>query len=172
MRKYAGFLLLIALLCATAAAQSPKASVIAGYNFSHSDQGTGYADLNGWFTQASFTLTELISLNFEVDNYYGSFQGARVNQHSYVAGPQFTFNNSGKVQPFVNVEIGDQRNSSAGTIEHAFTAQVAGGVQVKLSERLALYLSPVEYDLATPSSGVQHSFSSKYGVMVNFGKKE
>lgn len=172
MRKLTCVFLFLALFCGAAAAQSPVASVIAGYNYSHSDQGSGYANLNGWFGQFSYTLTNLVSMNFEIDNYYGTFQGNSVNQHSYVAGPQFTFNSSGKLQPFFNVEIGDQRNSSAGTVQHAFTAQVAGGVQVKLSQLVSLYLSPVEYDLATPSGGAQHSFSSKYALMFSFGQKK
>ena len=171
MKKSLCCILLFTCLSATATAQSPIASVVAGYSFTHNDQGSGYANLNGWFGQASFTLTNMVSLNLETDNYYGSFQGSSVNQHSYVAGPQFTFNSSGKLQPFVNVEAGDQRSSSAGSVSHAFTAQFAGGVQLKLSQRFGLYLSPVEYDLATPSGGAQHSFSSKFGVMVNFGQK-
>lgn len=172
MRKVTCVFILIALFCGAAAAQSPVAAVITGYNFSHSDQGSGYANLNGWFGQFSYTLTDLVSMNFEVDNYYGRFQGSSVNQHSYVVGPQLTFNSAGKVQPFFNVEIGDQRNSSARTVEHAFTAQVSGGVQLKVSQLVSLYLSPVEYDLATPSSGAQHSFSSKHALMFSFGQKK
>jgi hypothetical protein len=62
-------------------AQSHKLDFTAGYNFQNSDQGSGVrSNLNGWFSSLSFDVTPVLSINLEVDNYYGSSQGASAKQ--------------------------------------------------------------------------------------------
>jgi len=127
-------------------AQSHQLEFSTGYNFQNSDQGSGVrANLNGWFSSLSFDLTHVLSINVEVDNYYGSIQGANSKQQNFVIGPQLTFGSeTAKLRPLVYLEAGDQRSSSAGTVDHSFDLQVGGGVQVKLSDRFALQFVPAE----------------------------
>src|SRR5258708_26067756 len=147
------------LLCPPLMAQSHQLEFTTGYNFQNSDQGSGVrANLNGWFSSLSFDLTHVLSINVEVDNYYGSIQGANSKKQNFVIGPELTFGSeTAKLRPLVYVEAGDQRSSYAGMVDHSFDLQVGGAVQVKLSDRFALQFVPAEYDLATPSSGTTHS---------------
>jgi hypothetical protein len=156
----------VILLCPSLLAQSHKLDFTAGYNFQNSDEGSGVrSNLNGWFSSLSFDVNRALSINLEVDNYYGSSLGASTKQQNFVIGPQFTFGSEEtKLRPLAYVEAGDQRSSSAGSIDHSFDLQVGGGVQIKLNDRLVLQLVPAEYDLATPASGATHSFTANAGV--------
>ena len=162
------------LLCSPLWAQSHKLDFTAGYNFQNSDQGSGVrSNLNGWFSSLSFDVTPVLSINLEVDNYYGSSQGASAKQQNFVIGPQFTFGSEeAKLRPLAYVEAGDQRSSSAGNVDHSFDLQVGGGIQVKLNDRFTLQFVPAEYDLATPSSGATHSYTANAGISWTFWKQK
>jgi hypothetical protein len=161
------------LLCPPLWAQSHKLDFTAGYNFQNSDQGSGVrSNLNGWFSSLSFDVTPVLSINLEVDNYYGSSQGASAKQQNFVIGPQFTFGNEeAKLRPLAYVEAGDQRSSFAGNVDHSFDLQVGGGIQLKLNDLFTLQFVPAEYDLATPSSGATHSYTANAGVSWTFWKQ-
>jgi hypothetical protein len=140
--------IVVLLLCQRLAAQSHQLDFTTGYNYQNSDQGQDVrANLNGWFASLQFDLSDLLSINGEVDNYYGSIQEASAKQQNFVVGPQLTFGpEKAKLRPFVYVEAGDQRSSSSGSVDHSFDLQTGAGVQVKLTERLALQFVPAEHD--------------------------
>jgi hypothetical protein len=96
------------LLCSPLWAQSHKLDFTAGYNFQNSDQGSGVrSNLNGWFSSLSFDVTPVLSINLEVDNYYGSSHGASVKKHNFVIDPQFTFGSEeAKLRPLAYVKQG------------------------------------------------------------------
>jgi hypothetical protein len=167
-------IIVLILLCPPLWAQSHKLDFTAGYNFQNSDQGNGVrSNLNGWFSSLSFDVTDALSINVEIDNYYGSSQGASANQQNFVIGPQFTFGHEeAMIQPLAYVEAGDQRSSSAGSIDHSFDLQIGGGIEVKLNDRFTLQLVPAEYDLATPSSGATHSFAANAGISWTVWKQK
>jgi hypothetical protein len=60
--------------------------------------------------------------------------------------------------------VGDQRSASGGNADHAFNLQVGGGVQIKVSQRTSLQITPAEYTLATPNHMLTHSYSMKVGL--------
>jgi hypothetical protein len=123
------------------------------------------ANLNGWFSSLSFDLTQTFSINVEVDKHYGSTQGASSKQQNFVMGPEITFGGEkSKVRPFVYLEAGDPRSSSAGRVDHSFDLQAGGGLQVKLNDRFALQFVPAEYDLATPNAGATRSYTGKCSI--------
>jgi len=132
--------------CLPALAQSRQLSGTLGYNYQDSDQGHGVrANLNGFFVSGQFDFNDHVSLVAEVDSYYGTVQGAGATQQNFVIGPQYTFRDEkAKARPFLYVQGGDQRSSSAGNAAHAFDLQIGGGLQLNLSERLSLQLTPAE----------------------------
>jgi hypothetical protein len=147
-------------------AQSHQVSVAAGYNYQNSDQGHGTrVNLNGWFASAQFDFTNRVSLTAEADNYYGSLRGVGMSQQNFIVGPQFTFGTDrARVRPFVYTQAGDQRSASSGSADHAFNLQIGGGIQIKLSQRSSLQITPAEYTLATPNHMLTHSYSAKVGL--------
>jgi hypothetical protein len=119
-----------------------------------------------------FDFNDHISLVGEVDSYYGTFQGAAAAQQNFVVGPQYTFRaENAKTRPFIYLQGGDQRSSSAGKAAHALDVQIGGGLQLSLSERLSLQLTPAEYNLAALSGDPTHSLSIKIGVSWTFWKQ-
>jgi hypothetical protein len=69
------------------------------------------------------------------------------------------------------LQAGDQRSSSAGDVEHAFDLQLGGGLQISLTRRLTLQLTPAEYNFALPQAGATHSYSAKVGISWTFWKQ-
>jgi hypothetical protein len=140
-------------------------AISGGYNYQNSDQGQNVRlNLNGWFAGAQFDVSERISITGEIDNYYGTLAGKSQKQQNFVLGPQFSFgNDESKLRPFAYVQVGDQRSSSAGSVNHAFNVQMGGGIEVKLRARLALVVNPAEYNLATPNGNPTHSYGAKVG---------
>jgi hypothetical protein len=72
----------------------------------------------------------------------------------------------------VYVEAGDQRLSSAGTVDHFFDLQVGGGVQVKLSDRFAPQFVPAENDLRHQAAGRRIGTPRMRESRGPFGNKE
>jgi hypothetical protein len=138
------FVSVLLLSCLSAAAQSRQFSGSAGYNYQNSDQGHGvHANLNGWFASGQFDFNDQFSVVAEMDSYYGRVQGVSATQQNFVIGPQYTFrHDEARLRPYVYVQAGDQRSSSAGNVEHAFDLQAGGGVQLNLTQRLAMQLTP------------------------------
>jgi hypothetical protein len=156
------------------AAQSHQLSVAAGYNYQNSDQGNGVrVNLNGWFASAQFDFNSTVSLSAEADNYYGFLRGVGVSQQNFIVGPQFTFRpDQAKFRPFVYTQAGDQRSASSGSTDHSFNLQIGGGIQIKLSQRSSLQITPAEYTLATPNHMFTHSYSAKVGISWTLWEQE
>jgi hypothetical protein len=153
-------------LCLPSPAQSHQISGTLGYNYQLSDQGRGvHANLNGFFVASQFDFNDHISVVAEMDSYYGRVRTESATQQNFVIGPQYTFRREkAKARPFVYVQGGDQRSASAGNAAHAFDLQLGAGVQLSLSERVSLQLTPAEYNLALPAAAPTHSLSVKLGV--------
>jgi hypothetical protein len=157
---------MILVFCAPLLAQSHQVSITGGYNYQNSDQGQGVrVNLNGWYAAAQFDLNNTVSLSAEADNYYGSLQGMSMTQQNFIVGPQFTFGDEeARFRPFVYTQAGDQRSVTGGNVDHAFNLQIGGGIQIRLSERTSLQVTPAEYTLATPNHMLTHSYSAKIGL--------
>jgi hypothetical protein len=84
-----------------------------------------HANLNGWFAAGQFDFNDHFSVVGEIDSYYGSVQTTSATQQNFVIGPQYTFRaDKAKLRPYVYLQAGDQRSSSAGNVEHAFDLQL------------------------------------------------
>ena len=155
-------------------AQSHQLDLTTGYNYQNSDQGQGVrARLHGWFADLQYDLTEHLAITGEVDSYYGDSQGESLKQQNFVVGPQFTFRSEeARLRPFLYVQSGDQRSSSAGTITHSFNLQVGGGVEIKLQDRVHLQITPAEYNFALVSGTPAHSYGVKTAVIWTFWKQK
>lgn len=169
-------LLLLVLLGESGAlsAQSHQLDLATGYNYQNSDQGGGSrSNLNGWYSNLQYDLSEMISVTAEVDCYYGSFQRQSLSQQNYVAGPQFTFRRAkARWRPFVFLQAGDQRLSSLGSVTHSFDLQIGGGLETRLSDRVSLQFVPAEYSLALESGTPTHSVSTNFGVIWTLWKQQ
>lgn len=156
------------LACAPSFAQ--KVDLTAGWTYEKSDQGNGYANLNGWYGSVSYNVLPRIGLSFEHESYWGGYSGSRTNQHVWLGGLTFKLANSEhKVVPFVQPMVGDTR-SSMGSIQHYFTFQLSGGADIKIKGPLSLELVPAEYVMTDQSGTPTHSYSAAAGLQFSSGK--
>ena len=155
-------------------AQSHQLEMTAGYNYQNSDQGEGIrANLHGWFADLQYDLSEHLAVTAEVDSYYGHSQSESLQQQNFVVGPQFTLRKEeARSRPFVYVQSGLQRSSSAGTITHSFNLQIGGGLEIKLRDRVHFQITPVEYNFALESGTPAHSYGVKTALIWTLWKQK
>ncbi|WP_035355986.1 outer membrane beta-barrel protein [Edaphobacter aggregans] len=172
MKPTYAFLLSLAIF-SPGTARSQQFDLAGGYNYQNSDQGQGLrTHLNGWYASGQFDLNDHFALTLEADNYYGSVNSEDERQQNFVFGPQYIFlQEDRRTRPFLYVQAGDQRSSTNNEVEHAFNLQIGGGLQIKVSQRFSLQLTPAEYSFVKASSGPTHSFSAKVGISWTAWKK-
>lgn len=148
-----------------------KVDATIGWTYEKADQGQGYADLNGWYGSLSYNVKPHVGLTFEHQSLWGQFQRSGVNQHAWLGGVTLKLGDTNKkVVPFIQPLAGDTRSSSSGTIQHNFTFQVAGGVDIKLGQSFAIDLIPAEYVYNRQSGSNLNSYQAGAGIQFSFGK--
>lgn len=163
------FILIGILACGIAAAQS-KLDVTAGWTYERADQGSGYANLNGWWGSVSYNVAQHLGLTFEHESYWGGYQGFSANQHVWLGGLTFKPGKSeGRITPFIQPLAGDTRSSQPGSIAHEFTFQLAAGFDLKLNDHIALEITPAEYVLNLQHGSPLNSYTGAVGLQFSFG---
>ena len=148
-----------------------KVDLSVGWAFTHADQTNGFADLNGWYGSASYNVMPRLGLTVEHESYWGNFNSDRMNNHVWLGGVTWKLANSErKIIPFLQPLAGDTRNSFAGSVQHNFTFQLAGGVDIKLKGPMSLELVPAEYVLTRQSGTAANSYSAAVGLQFSLGK--
>ena len=155
-------------------AESRQLDMTAGYNYQNSDQGQGIrVSLHGWFADLQYDLTEHLAVTAEVDSYCGHSKGESLRQQNFVVGPQFTFRKEeARLRPFVYVQSGMQRSSSAGTTAQSFNFQIGGGLEIKLQDRVHSQITPAEYNFALESGAPAHSYGVKTALIWTLWKQK
>jgi hypothetical protein len=148
-----------------------KVDLTAGWSYQYSNQGSGFADINGWYGSLSYNVLSRLGLTFEHESFWGGFEGSSLNQHVWLGGVTYKLANSERrVIPFLQPLVGDTRSSYAGTIQHNFTFQLAGGVDIKLKGPFSLELIPAEYVFAQQSGSPTSGYSAGAGLQFSFGR--
>jgi opacity protein-like surface antigen len=146
---------------------------------------------------------------FGLNNTYGV--GSKVNgsEQTFVFGPRFTYRSSSMIQPFFEVNVGGERiklscntgdagnacgsgfegtlppgvNPSATSFSKtAFAMTVGGGMDIKVSKKLAIRLFQAEYlytrfgnncafAICNNANRNQNSFRLKSGIVIAWGSK-
>ncbi|HLG14001.1 MAG TPA: hypothetical protein VJH03_05645 [Blastocatellia bacterium] len=196
MKRALLFVGLLATLPATMMAQeTPKAEVFGGYSSLRVDGG---GNLHGWNASVAANLNRWFGIATDFSGHYGSESAraslpgvgffrvdADANSHSFAAGPVFSYRKNEGITPFAHVLIGVARvhvRASAdvsvpGGTEHVelsasdtgFVAVFGGGLDVKLSKRLALRTVQADYALSRLGGFTQNNFRLSAGLVFRFG---
>jgi len=150
----------------------------------------------GTFT---YNVSSLVGLGADLGGcgYFGGTLGQPIssdlsgNTFTFLFGPRFTFRNSSRFEPFTDLNFGGAHlsltcnnnvanlcpgNPSFSTT--AFALTVGGGLDIKLSKKVALRLVQAEYlythfgnGCSSPlcSGNEQNSFRLKSGIVINWG---
>jgi outer membrane immunogenic protein len=146
----------------------------------NTEGGSGYVEYN---------LNRVVGLVADLgSNYIGNVNGFPINNtaFTYLFGPRFNWRIS-RFTLYTQTLVGGERFSNGydpaspapalGTSENSFAAAIGGGVDVRLTDRIAIKPIQVEYLMTQlPSSfvnvnQVQNNLRYSAGVVLRFGSK-
>jgi Outer membrane protein beta-barrel domain len=163
-------LLLVGILSLVSAArgqerETPAAEISAGYSYFRAGGQDGL-NLHG----GSVSLAANVNHWFGVVGDYGLYHTqpsgfGGINFHSFTVGPRFSFRSSSKITPFAQVLVGGFHGLST----TGFALSVGGGLDVKVSEHLAIRPFQVEYMLLRAQGDNLNCGRVSAGIVFRFG---
>ena len=172
-----------------AAAQDlPKIEVSGGYSYVRANQinsGGCCFHMNGGSGSLAVNVNRHIRLVGEIGGYHSgnvNSTGLDLNVVSYLFGPRIALRNHTRVTPFGEILAGGAHAS--GTLysgapassglgsQNGFAAAVGGGLDVKVSRRVALRLIQADYfvtKLQNGSNNHQNNLRISAGLVLHFG---
>lgn len=173
MNRFTGLLILLLAATLPTFAQSKKPiDLTLGWTYAYSDQGNGFANLNGWYGTVNWEASSRIGIAVEHESFWGDFQNSGVNQHVWLGGVtlQLRGNSNAKVRPFVQPMAGATRSSSSGSVQQQPTFQLAAGADITLKGNLALEIVPAEYTYSHGNGSSLNTYQAAAGLQYSFGK--
>jgi opacity protein-like surface antigen len=170
------FLLGFSLL--SVAQEVPTAEVYLGYAYSHCDtQGSDEScNLNGWNGSVSLNSNKNVGIVVDFGGYYGKVgDDLDAKVHSIMIGPKVTFRQE-RVTPFVQALIGYAHpNIKAGPSvllkENDFAMSFGGGVDVNLTDLLAVRPVQMDYFVIKSGSELLDNFRYSGGIVFKLGNR-
>jgi hypothetical protein len=168
MRKIALFIAGFLFLSSTARGQeTPAAELSAGYSYFRAGGHNG-ANLNG----ASISMAGNVNSWFGVVGDYGFYHhqpsgGTALNLHTFTVGPRFSYRSSSRVTPFGQVLAGGFH----GLTTNGFSLIVGGGLDVRVSDLIAIRPVQLEYVLLRAQGDSLNSGRVSAGIVFHFGKR-
>ncbi|MFB3921702.1 MAG: outer membrane beta-barrel protein [Terriglobia bacterium] len=185
MRKFTWLLALGLFLAIPARGQeTPQLEVFAGGGYAKGDLGGADLNLYGWNGAVTENLNSWFGGTADFSGWYGRETQldaggnpvkVNVSAHTFMFGPHFAYRKSGGFTPFAHVLLGGVRASQGyiGISQDAtkFAAAFGGGIDIKLSQHVAVRVIQAEY-WVTPFFGLrQDNIRVTAGVVFRFGKK-
>jgi hypothetical protein len=170
---------------------TPKVEIGLNYSFSHLNPGGTLSSYNenGGHGDVEYNLNKVVGLVADLGgSYVGSANGIQLNNTTfmYLFGPRFNWRHS-RYTPYVQTLFGGARfsnglNPSAtnpvlGTSQNNFAAAFGGGLDITVSNHLAVKPFQVDYLMTqfSPGSGypsnVANNLRYSAGVVFRFGSK-
>lgn len=170
---------LVALAAVGAAAQeeaTPKAEVFGGYAY-------GGSGSHGWDGSVAFNANRWLGVVAEVGGQYTSIDtpdsSERIRTHTFLFGPRFNARRGRHVTPFAHALFGaahnDARAREAGLDLHftdnSFALALGGGLDVRLSRRVAVRAFQLDYLRTSFFGETQHKGRITFGLVLRLGSK-
>ncbi len=177
--KCVSVLILITLAALSAPAQeTPKVELFGGYSYLHLDgalsQKIGFrfptgGSANGWNASISGNVNRWLGLVADFTGHYGVYP-LGFNRHSLLFGLKLSLRHE-RFTPFAQVLFGAAHDDLGYKSDTAFAFTAGGGVDLRLSKRLAARLIQVEYARATSFALAENNVRISAGLVLRFGKR-
>ena len=180
MRKFVLFTGLILILCsaASAMAQVPWAELEAGYCAVAQDKverlDGGCFNIAGNVLNSVGIVTDIGVHRLDETNSFG-------NLFTYMFGPRLSINHGGRLTPFGQALVGGARlrvtvpgclsTTGCSTNSNAWAFAAGGGVDVKLSQHIAVRLLEVEYLMTRFGDTHQNNGRFGAGIVIRLGER-
>jgi hypothetical protein len=147
------------------AQDAQKAELAAGYAFMRDDLGSTSINMNGWFFNGVANVNNWLGLEGEVAGTYG---GADQHDHySVMGGARFAFRGN-RATPYAHVLAGGDFIPQTFDETRAFTAAVGGGVDTRLTDRIAWRVQ-ADYRPIFYSGAIVNDARVMTGIVFTFG---
>ena len=158
------------------AQETPKAELFGGYSYA----GSGS---NGFDVSIAANLNKWVGVVADVGGQYSRFtdQGftERIKTHSFLFGPRISYRKSSRVTPFAHALFGvstlKTETNEFGPVlsfsDSSFAMALGGGLDVRISDRLAVRAVQLEFLRTRFFEETQHKGRLSFGLVVRFGKK-
>lgn len=167
----------------------PKAEIFGGYSFframdylptyGFSYDGVGEMNLHGWEGSIAGNITEWFGIEGDISGHYGSpsFRSISiplvdVRLHSFMAGPKLAYRGNESVVPYAHFLIGAARAGIGafgfGLGDNGLAAAIGGGVDIRLSDRVAVRAVQADYLMTRFEGYRQNNVRLSAGIVVRF----
>ena len=155
---------------ASAQEQAPQNYALsAGYAYMRTDSSAGALSLHG----ISFSLARNVNNWLAVVGDLGGYHLEGFRLATILSGPRFTARARQRTSVFAQVLLGGAHANAGGRGFPAYHDSVAwafgGGLEYRLSGRVALRLAQAEYLQTRLGSAVQHNLRTGAGIVLHFG---
>lgn len=170
-------LILLIPMAAIAQAGYLKADLFGGYSYFRANPDE--MNLSGWNGSVTANVTDWFGVEGDFSGHYGSprilgFQVpyVDVSSHTFMGGPKLTYRSSKSVAPFAHFLIGAARASTGAfgysVSDTALATVIGGGIDINLSESLAIRAVQADYLMTRFHTGPQIFFSGLDDRQNNF----
>jgi hypothetical protein len=151
---------------------APIGTISVGYAYLWADQGGYHRNLNGWLAKPTFNLANGWAVYADASNYYGANRKGSVNLHTYSLGVSKEVMAKPKLKPALFLQMGDSRNSNAGSVVNAYALLTGINLTTPLTKWVSLSIIPAEYVYTHPDGDNRNSYNAKFSLVFPFGKKK
>jgi opacity protein-like surface antigen len=184
------FSLLISFSAAASALaqENSRIEVFGGYSYYRADFDLdSNRDLRGWNASVNYNLNKILGVKADFSGHHtdGTTLGSArvdIDNFTFLFGPQFSYRKNDKVVPFAHILLGGTRSKFVSgpidlpgipifnfdTTDTAFTTAFGGGLDIKLTNRLAFRLVQADYLLSRFSGFTQNNLRIGTGLVVRF----
>ncbi len=108
----------------------------------------------------------------DASNYYGKNSKGSINLHTYSLGVSKEVFAKPKLKPALFLQMGDSRNSNAGTIVNAYALLTGINLTTPLRPWVSLSIIPAEYVFTYPNGDPRNSYNAKVSLVFPVGHKQ
>ena len=151
----------------------PIGTISTGWAYLYADQGTGtHSNLNGWLIKPTYNLPQGWAVYLDASNYYGKNAKGSINLHTYSLGVSKEVFAKPKLKPALFLQMGDSRNSNAGTIVNAYALLTGINLTTPLRSWVSLSIIPAEYVFTYPDGDPRNSYNAKVSLVFPVGHRK
>lgn len=157
------------------AQQTPEVEVFGGYSNLVANVSGPSFNLNGFDVSVAESVNSWFGGALDFTSHFGTEAGNKVNTQTVTYGPVFSYRKHPSVVAFAHCLLGTVRGSSdylnISKPAWQFVVVAGGGLDVKLTDRVALRLIQADYVMTHFSSRSQDNIRLSAGITLRFDWK-
>jgi hypothetical protein len=169
--KCAGLLLILSSVAM--AQETPRIEVFGGYSHLISNLNGTSMNVNGISVAVGENVNRWFGGTLDFTSHWGTQGGYRVNTQTLMYGPVFTYRRAPRITPFGHVLLGFVRGSpgylGVSQPDRVFGAMLGGGVDVAVSNTVAVRLLQADYLYSRFLHTFQDNIRLSAGIVLRFG---